>query len=167
MAILTNPSATMLPEKVRAVLEKKIQATEHPRELAVDVMLAAQSAIGYLSDDGVKLAARMLDMTPVEIEELATFYNFIYREPVGDHVIHLCDSLMCQIEGYPNIKDYLCRKLDIEPGQTTDDGRITLLPTCCLGYCDHAPAMLLDGKVYGNLTFEKLDQIIESLGGKD
>jgi len=167
MAILTHPLADLLPEKTRAGLERKIQATAHPRELAVDVMLAIQSENGFLSDDGVKLAAQMLEMTPVEIEELATFYNYIYREPVGEHVIHVCDSLMCRLDGCPGIKEYLCSKLDIEPGQTTDDGLITLLPACCLGYCDHSPAMLLDGKVYGDLTFEKLDQIIDGLNGKN
>lgn len=153
----------MLPKKMRMELEKKIRSVDHPRELVVDVMQAIQSQIGYLSDDGVKLTAQMLGMHPMEVEELSTFYNYIYREPVGRHVIHICDSLMCQIDGYPSLKDYLCRKLDIELGQTTSDGKITLLPACCLGYCDRAPAMLVDGKVHGNLTVEKLDQVIETL----
>ena len=157
--------ADLLPEKLRTKLESKIQAVEHPRELVVDVMKAIQSEVGYLCDDGVKLTARMLDMNPMEVEELATFYNFIYREAVGKHVIHVCDSLMCQIDGYLSIKDYLCRKLDIELGRTTADGCITLLPACCLGYCDRSPAMLVDGKAHGNLTFDKLDIIIKTLQG--
>ncbi len=155
----------MLPEKLKTELEDKIRAASHPRELVVDVMTAIQSELGYLSDDGVKLTAKMLDMAPVEVEGLATFYNFIYREPVGKHVIHICDSLMCLIDGYLSLKDYLCQKLDIELGGTTADGSITLLPACCLGYCDRSPAMLVDGKIHGNLTFEKLDTVIETLRG--
>lgn len=155
----------MLPEKLKTELENKIRSVDHPRELVVDVMQAIQSHMGYLSDDGVKLTAQMLGMHPMEVEELSTFYSYIYREPVGRHVIHVCDSLMCRINGYLNIKDYICRKLDIELGQTTADGMITLLPACCLGYCDRAPAMLVDGKVHGNLTFETLDRVIETLKG--
>jgi NADH-quinone oxidoreductase subunit E len=158
--------ADMLPEKLKTELERKIQAIEHPRELVIDVMRTIQSEFGYLSDDGVKLTARMLNMNPVEVEELATFYNFIYREAVGKHVIHVCDSLMCEMDGYLNIKDYLCQKLNIELGQTSANGLFTLLPTCCLGYCDRSPAMLVDGKTHGNLTFDKLDTIIETLRGE-
>lgn len=156
----------MLPEKLRTELAAKVQAVEYPRELVVDVMRAIQSEFGYLSDDGVKLTAQLLDMNPIEVEELATFYNYIYREPVGKHVIHVCDSLMCQMDGYLSIKDYLCQKLDIELGQTTSDRCITLLPACCLGYCDRSPAMLVDGKSHGNLTFDTLDRIIETLRGE-
>ena len=157
--------ADMLPVKLRTELENKIRTVDHPRELVVDVMRAIQSHMGYLSDEGVRLTAQMLDMHPIEVEELATFYNYIYREPVGRHVIHVCDSLMCQMDGYLSIKDYLCRKLGIELGQTTADGEITLLPACCLGYCDRSPAMLIDGEVHGHLTFEKLDRLIETLMG--
>ena len=155
----------MLPEKLQTDLENKIRAVEHPKELVVDVMMAIQSEFGYLSDDGVKLTAQMLGMSSLEVEELSTFYNYIYREAVGKYVIHVCDSLMCQMDGYLSIKDYLCRKLDIELGQTTADGLFTLLPACCLGYCDRAPAMLINGKAHGNLTFDKLDIIIETLTG--
>lgn len=156
----------MLPEKLRTELAARVLAVEHPRELVVDVMRAIQSEFGYLSDDGVKLTAQLLDMNPIEVEELATFYNYIYREPVGKHVIHVCNSLMCQMDGYLSIKDYLCQKLDIELGRTTSDGCITLLPACCLGYCDRSPAMLVDGKSHGNLTFDTLDRIIETLRGE-
>jgi NADH-quinone oxidoreductase subunit E len=156
----------LLSEKLRAELDHKIQEVEHPRELVIDVMRAIQSELGYLSDDGVKLTAGMLNMNPMEVEELATFYNFIYREAVGKHVIHICDSLMCEIDGYLNIKDYLCQQLNIELGQTSTDGCFTLLPTCCLGYCDRSPAMLVDGKTYGNLTVDKIDKIIETLRGE-
>lgn len=144
-------------------LEKNIAQAEHPRELAVDVMMALQEQYGWLSDEAVEETARRLGMSPVEVEELATFYTFLYREPVGRYVIHICDSVICWMDGSEAIGDHLCRKLGIEMGQTTADGLFTLLPVCCIGYCDRSPAILINKKVYGPLTIEKLDEIIEQL----
>ena len=153
----------MLPKDLKASLEEHIASVDHPRELAVDVMFALQDHYGYLSDEAVEETARMLDMTPLEIEELATFYTFTYREPVGKYVIHVCDSLVCWMDGYESIKDYLCKTLGIRLGETTADGLFTLLPVCCIGYCDLSPAMLINRKVYGNLTPGKIDNILEKL----
>jgi NADH-quinone oxidoreductase subunit E len=100
----------------------------------------------------------------LEIEELATFYNYIYRQPVGKYVIHVCDSVICWMtEGYGSFVEHMQEKLGIRMGQTTDDGMFTLLPVCCLGYCDLAPALMINQTVYGRLTAEKFDQIIENL----
>ena len=153
----------MLPEELKKSLEEHIAEVDHPRELAVDVMFAVQDHFGYMSDEAVEETARLLDMTPLEIEELATFYTFTYREPVGKYVIHVCDSLVCWMDGYESLKDYLCKTLGINLGETTADGLFTLLPVCCIGYCDQSPAMLINKKVYGHLTPEKIDSIIEKL----
>jgi NADH-quinone oxidoreductase subunit E len=153
----------MLPNKLKESLEKKIARAGHPRELVVDVMLALQGHYGYLSDEAVEEAAALLEMSALEIEEVATFYTFIYREPVGEYVIHVCDSVICWMDGYESIKDYLCKKLDIELGGTTADGLFTLLPVCCIGYCDQSPAMLINRKVYGHLTRQKIDAILDKL----
>ena len=153
----------MLPEELIATLKKEISIAEHPRELVVDVMLAFQDHYGYLSDEALEEAAMLLDMTPLEMEELATFYTFLYREPVGKYVIHVCDSVICWMDGYESIRDYLSQKLGIKMGETTSDGLFTLLPVCCIGYCDRSPAILINRKVYGPLTIEKLDNILEEL----
>ena len=108
-------------------------------------------------------AAALLGMTTLEVEELATFYTFIYREPVGKYVIHVCDSVICWMDGFESIRDYLCRKLAVNLGGTTADGLFTLLPVCCIGYCDRSPAMLINRKVYGPLTPEAIDAILEKL----
>jgi NADH-quinone oxidoreductase subunit E len=105
----------------------------------------------------------LLGMTPLEMEELATFYTFIFREPVGKYVIHVCDSVICWMDGYESIRDYLSQKLGIKMGETTSDGLFTLLPVCCIGYCDRSPAILINRKVYGPVTREKLDNILEEL----
>ena len=153
----------MLPEAMKASLQEMISSAEHPRELVVDVMLAFQDHYGFLSDEALEEAAGLLGMTPLEMEELATFYTFFYREPVGRYVIHVCDSVICWMDGYESIRDYLYKKLGIKMGETTPDGLFTLLPVCCIGYCDRSPAILINRKVYGPLTFEKLDNILEEL----
>jgi NADH-quinone oxidoreductase subunit E len=153
----------MLPEALKASLQEMVSSAEHPRELVVDVMLAFQDHYGFLSDEALEEAARLLGMTPLEMEELATFYTFFYREPVGKYVIHVCDSVICWMDGYESIRDYLCGKLGIKMGETTPDGLFTLLPVCCIGYCDRSPAILINRKVYGPLTFERLDNILEEL----
>lgn len=153
----------MLPQKLKQRLEEQVAGAEHPRELVVDVLFALQEHYGYLSDEAVAEAAGLLDMTPLEIEELATFYTFIYRRPVGRYVIHVCDSVVCWMNGVESVKDYLGRKLGIGDGETTADGLFSLLPVCCIGYCDRAPAMLINKKAYGLLTPEKIDRILEKL----
>ncbi|MBL7180408.1 MAG: NADH-quinone oxidoreductase subunit NuoE [Pseudomonadota bacterium] len=153
----------MLPAELKKSLEQKISSAEYPRELVVDVMLALQDHYGFLSDAALEETASLVGMTPLEVEELATFYTFIFREPVGKYVVHVCDSVICWMDGYENIRNCLCRKLGIKMGETTSDGLFTLLPVCCIGYCDRAPAVLINRKVYGPLTPEKLDQILEKL----
>ena len=153
----------MIPKTVKDSLRKQIAVSGHPREQAVDVMYALQAHYGYLSDEAVFEAAEFLGMTPLEIEELATFYDFIYRKPVGRYVIHVCDSTTCWMFGHESVLEYLAGRLGIGTGETTADGMFTLLPVCCVGYCDHAPVMLINGKPYGSLTPESIDEILETL----
>jgi len=156
----------MIPQELKESLIEHIDQVEHPRELVVDVMFAIQDHYGYLTDEGVQETAGLLGMSALEVEQLATFYTFIYREPVGQYVIHVCDSVVCWMDGYESVRDYLSQKLDIQPGETTADGMFTLLTVCCIGYCDRSPAMLINRKAYGNLTTEKIDEILEKLQSK-
>ena len=93
----------MIPEELRQSLIEHIDHVDHPRELAVDVMFAIQDFYGYLTDEGVEETAQLLKMSPLEVEQLATFYTFIYPEPVGKYVIHVCDSVVCWMDGYESI----------------------------------------------------------------
>ena len=153
----------MLPDELINSLIEKINKVDHPREMVVDVIFAIQEHYGYLTDEGVEETARLVGMSPLEVEQLATFYTFIFREPVGKYVIHVCDSVVCWMNGFESIKAYLSDKLGIQDGETTSDGLFTLLPVCCVGYCDRSPAILINKKVYGNLTTGKIDEIIEEL----
>jgi NADH-quinone oxidoreductase subunit E len=153
----------MIPEVLRKELEGRIREADHARECAVDVMYALQKHYGYLSDEAVQEVASLLGMTPLEVDELATFYDFIYREPVGKFVIHLCDGVVCWMFGEESLMSYLCRKLGVKVGERSADGLFTVLPTACIGYCDYAPAMLVNGIPYGPLTPEKIDEILDQL----
>ncbi len=157
----------MLPSELKTVLDLKLKASAHPRELVVDAMFAMQGHYGYLSDEAVTETAALVGMSPVEVEELATFYPFIYREPVGRYVIHVCDSVVCWMGGQESLQAHLMQRLDIGMGETTADGLFTLLAVCCIGYCDRAPAILINREVYGPLTPEKLDDVIERLRCED
>ena len=150
----------MIPVELKAELKAKIDQAEHPWEMAIDVMMALQNHYGYLTDEALQEGAGILAMTPLELEELATFYEFIFREPVGKYVIHVCDGVVCWMNGRQRVIDYLSAKLGIRPGETTPDGLFTLLPVCCIGYCDRSPAMLVNRMAYGPLTPERIDVIL-------
>ncbi len=153
----------MLPEQLKNELAEQIGKVVHPREMAIDVINALQDHYGYFSDEALAQAADLLSMTPLELDELATFYTFIYREPVGKYVIHVCDSLICWMENGENLVDHLCDRLGIRMGETTADKMFTLLPVCCIGYCDRAPAILVNRMVHGPLTIDTLDDLIDKL----
>lgn len=156
----------MLPKDAQEKLQTEIAGAESPREMAIEVMFALQNHYGYLSDEALEEGAALLGMTPLELEELATFYDFIYREPVGKVVIHICDGVVCWMNGFPSVLDYLFKKLGIGPGETTKDGLFTILPTACIGYCDLSPAVLVNGRPYGPLTPEKIDALLEKFSGE-
>ncbi len=153
----------MIPVELKAELKAKIDQAEHAWEMAIDVMTALQSHYGYLNDEALQEGAAILDMTPLELEELATFYEFIFREPVGKYVIQVCDGIVCWMNGHQRVIDYLSTRLGIRPGETTPDGLFTLLPVCCIGYCDRSPAMLVNRMPYGPLTPERIDLILTRL----
>lgn len=153
----------MIAAELKEKLLKDIQEAETPREKAVDVMYELQEVYGWMTDEAMSEASELLGMTLTELEELATFYDYIFREPVGKYVIHICDSVVCWMNGYNSLLDHLKERLGIDLGETSSDGLFTLLPVCCIGYCDRSPAMLINHKVYGNLTVEKIDTIIDGI----
>lgn len=153
----------MLPEALKTQLQTMIAHSDHPPEKAIDVMFSLQDHYGYMTDEAMEEAAELLGMSTLELEEIATFYDFIYREPVGKYVIHVCDSSICWMHGHESVMQYISRKLDVTLGGTTADGLFSLLPVVCIGYCDRAPAMLINRKVYGRLTPEKIDRILDKL----
>jgi len=150
----------LLPQNQIDAFRAKAADIAHPRELIVDVLRAIQNHHRWVPDAGIEMAADILGLSPLQIEEIATFYDKIYRQPVGRKVIHVCDSICCWTRESDHIYDYLQQRLGIAPGQTTADDQFTLLPTCCLGACGDAPAMMIGLTTYGKLTPEKVDEIL-------
>lgn len=153
----------MIPEHLKASLERRVAVAVTNREAAVDVMKELQRHYGWLSDEALEEASRLLGLTPLQLEELATFYEMIYRRPVGRHVVHVCDSISCWASGGETLLESLAHLLGIEQGSTTADSAITLLPCSCLGNCGEAPCMMIDEKQYGRMTPETGAQIVTAL----
>lgn len=150
----------MLSDEIKREIEEKIRTSGTRQGACIEAMIVVQKHRGWVSDENIQDLAQFLDMAPDELDGVATFYNEIYRKPVGRHVILLCDSVVCWIMGYDGIRDYLTERLNITFGETTTDGRFTMLPIQCLGACDHGPAMTIDGELYYDLDPQKIDVIL-------
>jgi NADH-quinone oxidoreductase subunit E len=151
----------VLSEPERKEIDAKAAHYEQRRACAVDALEVVQRHRGWISDEALLAVAQYLGMGAAELESVATFYNRIFRRPVGRHVILLCDSMVCWMCGGDPLREALCESLGIRPGETSDDGRFTLLPGPCLGQCDGAPALMVDEEVHRDVTVEGLDGILE------
>ena len=152
----------MLSEDEVRDIESALEQYEQRQAACIDALKIVQRHRGWVSDENLLDLAGLLRMSPDELDGIATFYNLIFRKPVGKHIILICDSVSCWIMGYDRIRRHLTARLGIEPGQTTSDGRFTLLPIVCLGACDHAPTMMVDDVLYHDLDPAKIDRILES-----
>jgi NADH-quinone oxidoreductase subunit E len=130
------------------------------RSACIEALKYVQSHYRWISDHHLGEIATLLDMSRAELDGVATFYNLIFRRKVGEHVIFLCDSVSCWIMGRDAVCTHLQKRLGITPGETTADGMYTLLPIVCLGHCDHAPAMLLDDTLHGDVDAMGIDKLL-------
>jgi NADH-quinone oxidoreductase subunit E len=131
-----------------------------PRAASISALRYVQETRRYISDDILAEIAALLKMSVAELDEVATFYNLIFRRPVGETVILLCDSITCWMLGQPALVAHIGTRLGIKPGEISADGKYTLLPIVCLGHCDHAPAMLCGDVLHGDLSATKLDELL-------
>jgi len=157
----------MIPEQLRTELKTRIAAAITSREAAVDVMKSLQAHYGWLTDEAVVESGELLGLSPLQVEELATFYEMIYRRPVGRHVIHVCDSISCWAMGGESLLEKIGELLGTEAGGTTADGVFTLLPCCCLGNCGQAPTMMIGETIYGKVTVEGVVEILGAVRQND
>jgi NADH-quinone oxidoreductase subunit E len=143
--------------------EIRDEAANYPTRsaLCIDAMKIVQRHRGWVSDDALRDIAGYLDMSVDELDGIATFYNMIFRRPVGSHVILLCDSVSCWIMGYERLREHLAQTLGADLGETSADGRFTVLPNVCLGDCDHAPVMMIDNEHYRDLDPARIDDILD------
>jgi NADH-quinone oxidoreductase subunit E len=151
----------MLTAREKREIEAELKHYQDPRAACVDAMKIVQRHRGWVSDEVLQDLAPLLSLSLEELDGVATFYNLIFRRPVGKHVIMVCDSVSCWLTGYERVRDHLVARLGIRWGETTADGRFTLLPIVCLGACERAPAMMVDGNLHANLSLEGIDAVLE------
>ena len=153
---MSHGFAPVVLDEVRAV------AARYPRREAalLPVLRALQKISGVLGRAEEELAAGLLGLEPVRVREVVTFYSLFRQKPAGRHIIQLCVNLSCSMAGGGRSLSSLQTRLGIKPGETTSDGRFTLLTVECLGNCDQAPCLMVDDDDHGRVREEQLDEIL-------
>ncbi|MGB4074390.1 MAG: NADH-quinone oxidoreductase subunit NuoE [Pseudomonas sp.] len=150
-----------LSETERSAIEHEMHHYEDPRAASIEALKIVQKARGWVPDGAADAIGEILGIPASDVEGVATFYSQIFRQPVGRHIIRVCDSMTCFIGGHENVLGSIKTELGIDPGQTTADGRFTLLPVCCLGNCDKAPAVMIDDDTFGNIQPDGVAKLLE------
>jgi len=151
----------MLTTHEKNEIDEAIRLVPVRKAAGIEALKIIQEHRRWVSDESLNDIALYMGMSVEELDSVATFYNMIFRKPVGRHVILLCDSISCWVMGYESIQEYFKKHLGIGLGETTSDGRFTLLPNCCLGTCDCAPALMIDNDLHRNLTIKQLEDILK------
>ena len=151
----------MLTAEEKHKIDEAIHHVPVRKAAGIEALKIVQQNRRWISDESLQDVADYMKMSAEELDSVATFYNLLFRRPVGRHVILVCDSISCWVMGYETILQHLTQRLGIKLGETTVDGRYTLLPNCCLGTCDRAPAFMIDNDLYRNVTTEQLDGILK------
>jgi len=157
----------MLTEPEQREIEGLLAHYEQKRAAGAEALLVVQRHRRWISDETLRDVAQLLDLSPDELDSVATAFNLIFRRPVGKHVILVCDSVSCWIMGQNPLTEHLTARLGIRYGETTADGLFTLLPIACLGACDHAPAIMIDDELHGDLDAARLDKLLDEYSAKE
>lgn len=160
--IATDGDGFVLHDEDRRVMLEVREHYEQPQAACIEALKIVQKRHGWVPDGAIVAIADTLGVGAGAVEGVSTFYSLIFRQPVGRHVILLCDSSSCFLTGYETLSDALSQQLGVGFGQTTPDGRFTLLPVCCLGACDRGPAMMIDDDTFGPISPEDLSVLLEA-----
>ena len=150
-------------EKARKKIEEIVARYPQKEAALLPVLHVTQQEFGFISAVQEKMVARILGIKPISVRELVTFYTMFHRKALGKYHIQVCSNLSCSLMGADNLVDYLTEKLGIEPGETTPDKKFTLSKVECLGACERAPCMMINFNYYGDISPEKVDEILDSL----
>ena len=161
MSNLIKTDRFVLSDAERAAIEEEMHHYEDPRAASIEALKIVQQARGWVPDGAADAIGAILGIPASDVEGVATFYSQIFRQPVGRHIIRVCDSMTCFIGGHESVLDGIRTTLGIEPGQTTAENRFTLLPVCCLDNCDKAPALMIDNDTFGNVTADSVAALLE------
>jgi len=157
------PTATKFTDAQLAEVRRLQALYPDPRGALLPVLHMAQETFGYVALETEEYVAGLFDLSPAHVHEVVTFYTLYFRERPGRHVVSVCHNLSCHLAGAAGIIAHLKKRLGVEPGETTDDGRVTLLSVECLCACEAAPMMQVDDRYELDLTPAKVDQILEGL----
>jgi NADH-quinone oxidoreductase E subunit len=154
----------VLSEKSKAeILRIRSEYPDPNSALLPALYLAQQDYGGWLPEAAYDEVATLMGLSPTFVASVASFYTLLNRKPVGRHLIQVCTNISCSLLGAENVLDAIGRKLGIRPGETTPDGKFTLLEVECLGSCGTAPMMQVGDRTYENLTVDKIDRILANL----
>jgi NADH-quinone oxidoreductase subunit E len=156
IAILSEP----LKEKIRALFPR------YPSKRAVTLpaLHLVHEHLRCVPYQAMSEIAELLEIAPAEVHDTMSFYGFFSQAPIGEVRVWICRSISCMLRGGDELLEHACKRLRIEPGETTPDGKLTVEYAECLGICDHAPAALADdGRIYGPLDQSSLDAMLDEL----
>lgn len=157
----------VLTEAELIEINKEISHAPYRAAVAIDALKIIQKHHRWVSDESLSALADYLGMSTAELDGIATFYSLIYRKPVGDEVVSLCDSVTCWIMGYNKLQAHISQRLGVKLGETTENQRYTFLPAPCLGACDRAPVMMVGDTLHQDLDTDKIDKILDVTSDKD
>ncbi len=144
-------------------IEELVEKFGKERSALLPILQTIQTKHKYISDFAQQETARMLDIHPVEVYSVISFYSFLHAQPCGKNIVRLCRTITCDLMGKDVVARAIERELGITFGETTKDKRITLEYTNCVGMCDQGPAMIINERVYSHLTPESAIEIINSI----
>jgi NADH-quinone oxidoreductase subunit E len=146
-------------------IDAEIAHVPYRSAVAIDALKIVQAHRGWVSDESLRALARHLHMSADELDGIATFYNLIFRRPVGAQVILLCNSISCWIKNCDSLQRQISDRLGIGLGETTSDNRFTLLPVTCLGACDKAPVLMVGEELYEDVDAHTVQALFSAGGG--
>jgi len=153
----------MLSESLLKKFNELVARYPLKRSAMVPLLLYAQDEIGHVSDEIIAEVARRVDVRPIEVTEVISYYSMLHRQPVGKYNIQVCTNISCMLRGADELFEHCCQKLGIRHKQTTADGLFSLEEVECLGACCGAPALQVNYNYHENLTAEEIDALIEEL----
>ena len=153
----------MISEAKRQQLDALVTRYPEKRSALIPILHEVQAEVGYLSPEAVEWVAGYLGLSPADVMSVASFYDMLSLEPVGTHLIYVCQNLTCTLLGAERLIRHLESKLGVRTGETTPDGKITLKRMECLASCGTAPSIQVDGVYHHQVTPEKLDALLDEL----
>jgi NADH-quinone oxidoreductase subunit E len=160
---IVDPRASVFELSVEERREIEHEMSHYPdaRAASIEALKVVQKHRGWVSDGAIVAIAGVLGITAADLEGVATFYSLIFRHPVGRHVIKVCDSIACHLTGFDELRGELSKQLGVRFGETTPDGRFTLLPICCLGACDRGACLMVDDDLHGPVEPAQVVKLLE------